>query len=560
MTYELVLRGGTVVDGTGAPGYPADVAVDGGRIAAIGADLDGAVTLDASGHVVAPGFIDIHTHYDAQVFWDPALTPSCWHGVTSVVAGNCGFSLAPLRPEHQGLIRRTLKRVEDMDEATLEEGVSWTFETYPEYLAEVERRGTVLNFASYVGHTAVRMYVMGDDAYEREQPTDTELEAMTNVVRDALGAGAIGFSSSSSSTHSGDGGRPIPSRLARLDEVERLLQPLRELDVGVAQFTPGDHPVTHADLYKLQARVGRPFSWSALLAVDNSPLTGKQRELNAEGRAAGADVWPQVSCRPLTLQLTMEEPFSFNVAAAFRELMSGDRDARVRAYRDPAWRGRAETELERVRVLQEKWETTTIDESDAHPDLIGVSIAALSEKRGCSPLAAMLDVALDDDLRTRFGTVLANDDEAMVTELLNEDGVILGLSDAGAHVGMLCDACLPTDLLGNWVRGRGALSLEQAVHKLTGEPARIFGLEGRGIIAAGAAADVVVFDPATIGPGDTRRVRDFPANGERLVADSPTGIRHVLVNGVPITVDAEHRADAFDSRPGKILRGGKATR
>src|SRR5215207_4564604 len=230
MTADLIIRGGTVVDGSGAPGRRADVAITGDRITEIGDGIDGTRTLDATGHVVAPGFIDIHTHYDAQVFWDPALTPSSWHGVTSVVAGNCGFSIAPCRPDHRELMVHTLEHVEDMSPATLNAGVPWDFETFPEYLDAVERRGTVINYAAYIGHTALRLYVMGDDGYDRAEASDEELERMADVVREALAAGAAGFASSSSATHSGDRGRPVPSRLADVRELAALLAPMGELD------------------------------------------------------------------------------------------------------------------------------------------------------------------------------------------------------------------------------------------------------------------------------------------------------------------------------------------
>ena len=257
MSADLVIRGGTVVDGTGAPSRAADVAVTDGVISEIGDGLDGREELDASGQVVSPGFIDIHSHYDAQVFWDPALTPSSFHGVTSVVAGNCGFSIAPCRPEHRALLARTLQHVEDMNLATLEAGIPWDFETFPEYLDSVARHGVGLNYGVYVGHTAVRLWVMGEEGYEREQPTDDEIAKMQAVVRDAMSAGAMGFATSSSATHNGDGGRPVPSRLADLAELEALLEPLHDLDKGVAALLPGER-IKHADVHEIQQKHRAP--------------------------------------------------------------------------------------------------------------------------------------------------------------------------------------------------------------------------------------------------------------------------------------------------------------
>ena len=553
MAHDLVIRGGTVIDGTGAPGVRADVAIDGDRVAEIGDQLSGRRELDASGHAVTPGFIDIHTHYDAQVFWDPSLTPSSWHGVTSVVAGNCGFSIAPCRPEHRGLIGRTLQHVEDMSLATLEAGIPWEFETFPEYLDTVERHGVALNYTAYIGHTALRLFVMGDEGYEREEPTEDELRQMAAAVRDAVAAGAAGFATSSAPTHAGDCGRPVPSRLAGRDELAALLAPLGELARGVGELTPGER-IRHTDVYDLQPAVGQPFTWTALLTMRGSPFAENMAKLNAERRAEGVDVWPQVTCRPLTFQMNLSEPFTFNTVPAFRSLMDRPVEERLAAYRDPAWRKTAQEQLATGRVFRPRWGNVTIAESREHPELEGRDVAGLAAERGVEPLDALLELAVADDLATRVRTVLANDNEDEIAGLLRQDGMLIGLSDAGAHVGQLCDACLPTDLLGNWVREREVLALEAAVHKLTGEPAGVFGFADRGRLAEGCAADVTVFDPDTVAPGKLRRIRDFPADGERLVADSPSGVAHVVVNGTPIRVDGEPQEDGVAARPGRVLR------
>ncbi|MEX2255526.1 MAG: amidohydrolase family protein [Acidimicrobiia bacterium] len=551
--HDLVIRGGTVVDGTGAPGRRADVAIDGDRIAAIGEGLSGTRELDASGQVVAPGFVDIHTHYDAQVYWDPALTPSSWHGVTTVVAGNCGFSIAPCRPEHRELIGRTLQHVEDMSLPTLEAGIPWDFESFPEYLDSVARHGTVLNYTAYVGHTATRLFVMGDEGYEREQPTDDELARMAEVVREAIAAGAAGFASSSAPTHNGDGGRPVPSRLAGVSELEALLTPMKDLGRGVGAFTPGER-VTHPEIYALQRRIGRPFTWTALLTFKGSSFAQDMSDMNARERATGVDVWPQITCRPLTFQMTMADPFTFNTVPAFQALMDRPVEERLAAYRDAEWRRNAQDQLEHGRMFRPNWDMMTVAESTTHPELEDRSVADLAAARGMQPLEAILDLAAEEELATRFRSTLANNDPDMIEQLLQQDGMLIGLSDAGAHVSQLCDACLPTDLLGNWVREREVLSIERAVHKLTGEPAGVFGFDDRGVLVEGRSADVTVFDPDTVAPGKLRRVRDFPADGERLVADEPVGVTHVLVNGTPIRVDAEPVPDALATKPGRVLR------
>ncbi len=557
MSADLVIRGGTVVDGTGAPGRRADVAVTDGTISGIGDGLDGHRELDASGQIVSPGFIDIHSHYDAQVFWDPALTPSSFHGVTSVVAGNCGFSIAPCRPEHRALLARTLQHVEDMNLATLEAGIPWDFETFPQYLDSVARHGTALNYGVYVGHTAVRLFVMGEDGYERETPTDAELAQMQAVVRDAMNAGAMGFATSSSATHNGDGGRPVPSRLASRAELEALLEPLHDLNKGVAALLPGER-IKHADVHEIQQRLGRPLTWTALLTIKGFPWHEDIIRDNDAARAGGGEVWPQVSVRPLVFQMNLREPFTFNMAPAFAELMAEPDAVRLERYADPAWREKAVADLNNKAFLRPNWDSLEVAESTAHPELIDRRVADIATERGCTALDVMLDTSLDENLETRFRSVLANNDPEAIAWLLGREGVLLGLADSGAHVSQLCDACLPTDLLGNWVRERDVISLERAVHKLTGEPAGVFGLDraagGRGLLREGMAADITVFDADTVAPGPLRRIHDFPAGGERLTADAPEGMTHTLVNGVPIRVDGESVPDGLAARPGHVLR------
>ncbi|MGZ4681839.1 MAG: N-acyl-D-amino-acid deacylase family protein [Acidimicrobiales bacterium] len=551
MDAELVIRGGTVVDGTGAPRREADVAVDGGRIVGVGRGLSGRREIDASGQVVAPGFIDIHTHYDAQVFWDPGLTPSAYHGVTTVVAGNCGFSIAPVHLDGVELLARTLQHVEDMSFDTLAAGVPWDrFETFPQYLDVIEQRGVGLNYACYVGHTAVRLYVMGPEAYERPATPD-ELAAMQQIVAEAMAGGAIGFATSASPTHNGDRGRPVPSRVADLAELEALLGPVRDAGRGVVALLPGG-VIPNEDMFALQRRIGRPFTWTALLTVAGIPYHEGVVEAHDQAWSDGVEVWPQVSCRPLVFQMNLIEPFTFNTRACFAELMDRPIDERVAAYRDPAWRARARDELS-ARGLPVNWAALSVAESPGRPDLVGRLVVDLAEERGITPLDAMLDVALEDDLRTRFNSVLANNDPEGIAWLLPRDHVLLGLADSGAHVSQLCDACFATDLLGNWVRDREVMPLERAIHKLTAEPAGVYGLDDRGVVAEGKAADLVVFDPETVAPGPLRRVRDFPADGERLTADAPVGLTHTLVNGTPIRLDGV-QVDTSDRRPGVVIR------
>ena len=555
MNADIVIRGGTVIDGTGSVGRPADVAITDGRISAVGQGLDGGRVLDATDQVVSPGFIDIHTHYDAQVFWDPDLTPSSFHGVTTVVAGNCGFSIAPIRPDGVALLARTLQHVEDMSFDTLSVGVPWDeFETFPQYLDAVARRGPALNYACYVGHTAVRLYVMGEEAYERPA-TDQEIGRMQAVVAEAMAGGAAGFASSASPTHNGDSGRPVPSRVADLAELRALLQPVKESGRGVVALLPGG-VFSNTEVFELQREIGRPFTWTALLTVKGYPYHEKVIAEHDAAWSDGVEVWPQVSCRPLVFQMNLSEPFTLNMRPSFAALMGKSKDERLAAYRDPAWRASAWDDVSgKAGGFPLNWGAISVAESRSHPDLADRPVQVLAEERGCTPLDVMLDVSLDDDLQARFWSVLANDDPEGIAWLLPRDNVLLGLADSGAHVSQLCDACFSTDLLGNWVRDKGVMPLERAIHKLTGEPAGVYGLSDRGTIQVGQAADVCVFDPETVAPGPLRRLRDFPADGERLTADAPVGMTHTLVNGVPIRVDGAPSPEGLAERPGVVLRG-----
>jgi len=546
----ILIMGGTVVDGTGAPGYVADVLVDGDRVVAIGDGLSGEQHLDAKGCVVAPGFIDIHTHYDAQVFWDPALTPSSFHGVTTVIAGNCGFSIAPTRPEHHELIARTLENVEDMDVAALAAGVPWNFTTFPEYLGAVGDLPLALNYGAYIGHTALRLFVMGDDAYERAATAD-EIDAMVAVVAEALERGAAGFATSVAPTHRGVDGKPIPSRFAERAELEALFAVVGRFGRGVVEVTPGD-TLSVDDVYDLQMQNGVPFTVTAMLATP----TGSHRawaEKNRAGWERGARVWPQVSPRPLSFSMSMAEPFTLNVNPRFAELIGAPLDVRRAAYADPDWRASALAAWAEGAVMIPRWDTYEISENPHDPSLEDRRLTDLAAERGLEPFDVLCDLTLaDPEMGLRVRCLVANDDPAEVEFLITQEHVAFGLSDAGAHVGQLCDAPQATDLLGNWVRDRGVMSVEEAVRRLTKAQADLFGLVDRGELRVGAYADIVVFDPTTVAPGPIRRVADFPAGSERLTADAPEGVVHVLVNGTPIRRNGRQ----LDAAPGVVVAPG----
>jgi N-acyl-D-amino-acid deacylase len=560
---DLLIRGGTVVDGTGAPGRRADVAIRGGRIMEIGG-LQGPAgtarrarrTLDAEGCVVAPGFVDIHTHYDAQVFWDRMLTISPWHGVTSVVMGNCGFGVAPTRPKDRELILRTLENVEGMAFDALQVGLGerWPFETFPQFLDAIERRGTAINVGALVGHTPVRLYVMGEAATEREA-TDDEITAMARIVDEALAAGALGFATSKSPTHVGWAGRPVPSRAATLGEIETLAGCLATAGHGLMQATLG-RGFFLDEFAAIQRATGRPVTWTALLGgLFGADGHRAVLEQSAALQRDGVAVVPQVACRPLNFEFQWKAPFPFESLAFFQPVSAADHAGKKRLYADPEFR-RIFRERGTRGGIAARWEDTVVSDCASEPSLAERNVAAVAAERGVHPVDFVLDLALATDLEARFRMAVMNNDEATVGELLTHPATVLGLSDAGAHASQLCDAPFATHLLAHWVREKGVLTLEQAVEMLSARSADLFGIAGRGRLAPGLAADVTVFDPATVGCSALRRVRDLPAGADRLVADA-TGVRAVVVNGVVLRQDGRDAVDPEGPLPGHLLRGGR---
>ncbi|MEE9609012.1 MAG: amidohydrolase family protein [Myxococcota bacterium] len=562
MDYDLAIRGGTIVDGSGQPGFRGDLAIRDGVIAALG-DAPGraAETLDASGRVVAPGFVDIHTHYDAQVLWDRMLTISPWHGVTTVVMGNCGFGVAPTRPSHRGLILRTLEKVEGMSLSVLEAGLGeqWPFETFPEYLDAVEARGTAIHVAALVGHTPVRLYVMGEEATERAA-TAAEIAQMRAIVAEALASGAVGFATSKSPTHMGWEGRPVPSRASELDEVRALAGTLGDAQRGLMQATVGPGLFMN-EFAAIAGETRRPVSWTALLSGAMGP--GSHRKLlerAAQQQQEGFEVVPQVSCRPLNFEFQWKEPFPFESMAVFRRISAADFDAKMRAFADPAFRRefRESADSGMGPALSRWWERTWVASCPTDPSLEERPLAEVARERGGHPSDVALDLGLESKLEARLRVAIMNYDESEVAELLNAPHTVLGLSDAGAHASQLCDACFSTHLLGHWVREKKVLGLEQAVRMLTSRPAEVFGLLDRGRLAVGRPADAVVFDPERVAASPLRRVRDLPAAGDRLVSEA-IGIDAVIVNGVSIRRGNADAVDPEGPLPGRVLRNGCAS-
>jgi N-acyl-D-aspartate/D-glutamate deacylase len=553
MAHEIAIRGGTLIDGTGAPRRRADLGISGGVVAEIGPKVHGDVELDAAGSFVTPGFIDVHTHYDAQVLWDPFITPSSIQAVTTVIMGSCGFSIAPCRPETRDLMLRTLQYVEGMDLQTMEAGVDWSWQTYGEYLDHVAARGTAINFGGYVGHTAVRLNVMGEEGYEREA-TAQEIMAMADVVRQAIRAGALGFSSDQSPYHHGDAARLVPSAVGSHDEVLTLMRAVGEVGRGVCMVIID--PLNFEWVFDVQAEIDRPLNWCQFMTwPKNSVWSGStplQLQRQRVATSAGARIYGQATCKPITQQFTLSNPITWYSSPAVAETATLDLDETMERLRDPSWRARARADL--AGSTDPNWDKWILTETTKHQELAGLTLTEIARRRGQTPFEALLDTSLDEDLETRFTVTSANDDFDELREILRADGAILGLSDAGAHCDQMCDANMLTDFLAHWVRDQDLLPLEAGVRKVSGEPAMVVDLHDRGTLEVGKAADVAVWDLETLDPGPMRRVYDFPAGGTRLVADEPSGFAHVLVNGVPIRRDGHSLLGDLTSLPGRTLR------
>jgi N-acyl-D-aspartate/D-glutamate deacylase len=560
MSYDLKITGGTIVDGTGKPGFCGNVGIKDGKVVALGkAEGSADLTIDADGRIVSPGFVDVHTHYDAQILWDRRLSISPWHGVTTTVIGNCGFGVAPTRAEHRKLILQTLEKVEGMSLDALQAGLgeAWPFETFPQYLEVVDKRGSAVNIAALFGHTPLRLYVMGEASTERAATAD-EIASMKRLVREAMEAGAIGFGTSMSVSHNGYAGKPVPSRQATPEEVHELVSVLGEMKRGLMQITIGREFSTKA-MAEVSRKYGIPVTWTALLSYMYGPGGHrKQLALADEQRKSGALVIPQVSCRPLNFEFTFAEPFIFDVMKFMNELSVEEArspGARRRAYADAAWRRKFTEEL--TPIFRRWWDRTVIAWAPSARELEEQPLAEAAARLGKDPVDLALDLALANDLQARFRMAVMNFDESEVAELLTDPNTIIALSDAGAHASQLCDACYATYLLGHWVRERRTFTIEQAVHNLTQRPAEMFGITDRGILAVGRPADLVVFDPRTVGPGPLTRVYDLPAGADRLISEA-SGIDAVIVNGVLIRRDGKDVLAEIDPLPGRLLRHGRA--
>lgn len=553
---DLVIRGAAVHDGLGGPARRADVAVKDGRIAAVGSIADrGAKEVDGGGLALMPGIIDSHTHFDAQVTWDPDCTPSPALGVTSVLIGNCGFTIAPCKAPDRDLTMKNLVQVEGMSLDVLQGGIRWDFETFPQYLDMLERRGTTLNVAAFLGHSSIRTYVMGGDATKRAA-NDDEVAAMAAIVREAMAAGAVGFATSTAPQHNGHGGVPMPSRLADARELETLVTAMGSAGRGVFMLTKGnttDVPF----LEGIAAKAGRPVMIAALLHNPVNPQgTFKDLAAIGEARARGRELWGQVSCCPLYMDFSLKSAYPLEGLAAWKPAMEAEGEKLKAIYADPTFRQAVKDELTGspgVRLFNGQWDKIEVTESARaeHRAFDQKKVAALAEAAGKHPLDWMLDLAISEDLETLFMAELLNTDEDAVGRMMADPNASVALSDAGAHLTFFCDAGFGLHLMGHWARDLGKLTLEAATHELTAKPAAIYRIPDRGRIAPGCHADLLLFDPATVGRGPKRRVNDLPGGAPRLTTDA-LGVHGVWVNGVKVS-DGQGIVET-KTRPGRVLR------
>lgn len=554
MSYDIVIRNGTIVDGNGGPRYRADVAVSNGTIAAIGKITEGAKKIiDASDLVVAPGFVDPHTHYDAQICWDPLISCSSWHGVTSVIMGNCGVGLAPCKPKVQEIAAWDLVNVESIPFDVLGKGVTWEWESFPQYMDAAEKRGMGINLGFLAPLTPFRHYVMGEESMERAA-TIEEIQQIQGLLREAVAAGAMGFTTTTVAQHVGYKGRPLACRLASRDELKAYANVLKELNRGVIEVALGDP--AQANKYELLdfllTESNAPVTWLAVLARDDDPEAAMHTLRVAEPLIKRKGI-PQASCRPLVGQIDLRVPFIFAAMRSWKPAFNQPVEVQKNLYRSPEFRAAFRADLARPRlVFSGRWETIEVHEvsSPSLKHLEKRTVAEIAKERGQDGLDTFLDIALEDDLKTQYIVPLFNSNEDGVQELITDPRTMIGLSDGGAHVDMLCDAGYCTYLLGRWVREKEAMTLEYAVKRLTSEPADFFGLRNRGRIQQGLAADIVLFDPVTVGSAKRPEMRtDLPGGGRRLVMPAQ-GVQCTIVNGVVLYEEQKHSG----ALPGQVLR------
>ena len=562
MTYDLLIKNGTVVDGSGNPGYRADVGVSGGKIAAIGRINERAKqTIDAEGHIVSPGFVDGHTHMDAQIFWDPIGSCSSYHGVTSVVMGNCGFTLAPCKQEDADMVFRNLERAEDLSRDAMLEGIDWRWETFPEFLDVIDDLPKGINYAGYIGHSALRTYVMGERAFSDAAGED-DVRQMQHLVKQAMHAGAIGFSTSRTFNHLTADDRPVASRIAEWDEVCAIVNAVGETGKGlfeIAGEAPGRDPARiaeyHGRLRDLAVESGVPQTWGMFSVRAAPDLWRPYFDLLDETAAAGGRMFAQVHSRALSSLLSFESntPFdTWEYWSDFRQLPLAEQAAKMR---------NPEIKAKLIEVASREYTGPRVVGAEARPpewdyiypmdDMVydKPSMAELARAKGVHPVELMIDMALERDLKMFFRQPIANEDQSQVLDMMKHPRSVITFSDSGAHVSQIMDSSLQTHLLSYWVREKQAMTLEEAVKQITYNTATMWGLHDRGLIREGMAADLVVFDADTIGARMPDVVHDLPAGAKRL-KQTADGILNTVVNGEILLTNNEHSGAV----PGRLLR------
>jgi N-acyl-D-aspartate/D-glutamate deacylase len=573
MALDLLIRNGSVVDGTGAPRFTADVGIRDGRIVEIGR-IGGTArqTIDADGRIVAPGFIDGHTHMDAQVAWDPLGSCSCWHGVTSVVMGNCGFALAPCKPDAREWYARCLEAVEDISTEAMLAGIDWTWETFPEYLETVERLPKGINYGAYIGHSALRMYVMGERALS-EAATEDDIRAMEAAVRAALEAGAMGFSTSRASTHTTPDGSPVASRIAEWQEIDRLVGAMGALGAGIFQVGPdvsgGAAQRAFLDrLRQVALESGRPvmFGLISTRQGDKPNPWQYQTEFLDRSSAMGAVMWGQATTKSINAVFSLKSYLPFDVLPAWREVRGLPLDEQRRRLADPAVRARLiadeGTMKPRDNVFQGGAGATTDPRKPDYGNLFAMkgvgwdddpTVETLSRERRKHPVEVMLDLSVENPDQL-YVQPLVNESPDAVQGILSHPRTLATFSDSGAHVCQEMGSSLQTHMLSYWVRKRRAFTLEQAVKMLTADNADAWGMADRGRLKAGKAADIVVFDEDRVSPCMPTVEADLPGGARRLVQKAE-GIAATVVNGVMTFENGK----ATGERPGKVIKGPLAT-
>jgi N-acyl-D-amino-acid deacylase len=535
---DLVIRGAVIVDGLGHEPKRADLAIKDGRISAIGEIKDrGPEMIDADGLVLSPGIVDVHTHYDAQVTWDATLSPSPSLGVTTAVMGNCGFGIVPAPPAARDLVIRNLSVVEGMDLDALRQGITWDFESFGDYMAMLRRRGAYANLAVLAGHSTIRTAVMGGAASQRPDATPEELARMKSMVADAMDNGAIGLGASYSLNHSGYGGVPMPSTIAPISELDALVGAMGPRGRGVIAIASGVK--TPQELEPMAAKYGRPFFQGTGMAMYNEQEPTRSLRIFDDCAAAirrGNGLYVQIPCQPLSFDFTMANAYPFYSHAAFDPIKAFTPEQLKSVFRDPSWRAKFRENAKNPRpgmIFQGNWDRVmvAVTHKPSNARYVNRYAAEIAKTEHRDPLDVMLDLSLDEDLETAFlGRFLNVGDEGVARLLKHEAGVV-ALSDAGAHLIYMCDAGFGLHFLAHWVRERGDFDLVEGIRRLTSHPADLYGIPNRGRLAVGAQADLLLFDPATVGISPAERVADLPGGGRRTIR-RPTGVHGVFCNGV----------------------------